>query len=107
MDELLSLAIKAHGGLDRWSAVTSVQAATSITGAIWYLKEHAVYLRPQRLQHRGDLPPIEVDGETWRRLKVTIAYTNVASISTATVTAVTSRLTSSGPQLIPGHQRDR
>jgi hypothetical protein len=38
MNELLSLAIKAHGGLDRWSTVTSVQAATSITGAIWYLK---------------------------------------------------------------------
>jgi len=38
MNDLLSLAIKAHGGLDRWNTVTSVQAATSITGAIWYLK---------------------------------------------------------------------
>src|ERR1700730_11466553 len=38
MNELLSLAIKAHGGLDRWNTVASVQAATSITGAIWYLK---------------------------------------------------------------------
>ena len=38
MNELLALAIKAHGGLDRWNTVMSVQAATSITGAIWYLK---------------------------------------------------------------------
>jgi hypothetical protein len=39
--------------------------------------------------------------------RVRIAYANVASISTATVTAVTPRLTSSGPQLIRGRQRDR
>ena len=38
MNDLLSLAIKAHGGLDRWNTVTSVEAAASITGAIWYLK---------------------------------------------------------------------
>ena len=39
--------------------------------------------------------------------RVRIAYANVASISTATVTAVTPRLTSSGPQLIRGRQQDR
>jgi hypothetical protein len=38
MNDLLSLAIKAHGGLDRWNTVTSVQADASITGAIWYAK---------------------------------------------------------------------
>jgi hypothetical protein len=38
MNELLSLAIDAHGGLDRWRKVTSVEVAASITGAIWYLK---------------------------------------------------------------------
>jgi hypothetical protein len=38
MNELLSLAIEAHGGLDRWNAVGSIQAAASITGAIWYVK---------------------------------------------------------------------
>jgi hypothetical protein len=38
MNELLSLAIKAHGGLDRWRTVESVEVAASITGAIWYLK---------------------------------------------------------------------
>ena len=39
--------------------------------------------------------------------RVRIAYANVASISTAAVAAVTPRLTSSGPQLIRGRQRDR
>jgi hypothetical protein len=38
MDDLLAWAIAAHGGLDRWNQVTSVQFAASITGAIWYLK---------------------------------------------------------------------
>jgi hypothetical protein len=38
MNDLLSLAIKAHGGLDRWNTVTSIQANASITGAIWYAK---------------------------------------------------------------------
>jgi hypothetical protein len=38
MNELLSLAIKAHGGQDRWDKVTSVEVAASITGAIWQVK---------------------------------------------------------------------
>ena len=38
MNELLSLAIKAHGGLDRWQKVKTIEATASITGAIWYVK---------------------------------------------------------------------
>jgi hypothetical protein len=38
MDELLKLALKAHGGLDRWNKVKSIKMKASITGAIWYLK---------------------------------------------------------------------
>jgi hypothetical protein len=38
MNELLSTAIKAHGGMDRWSTVTSVEITASITGAIWHVK---------------------------------------------------------------------
>jgi hypothetical protein len=38
MNELLNLAIRAHGGLDRWNKVTSVEIAATITGAIWYVK---------------------------------------------------------------------
>jgi hypothetical protein len=38
MNDLLELAIKAHGGMDRWNTVASIQAAAGITGAIWYAK---------------------------------------------------------------------
>lgn len=38
MNELLNLALEAHGGLKRWKQVKSIKMAASITGAIWYLK---------------------------------------------------------------------
>jgi hypothetical protein len=38
MTELLNLAVKAHGGLDRWNKVKAIKIAASITGAIWYVK---------------------------------------------------------------------
>src|SRR6202040_1367704 len=38
MSELLDLAVKAHGGLERWNKVRSVKVAASITGGIWYVK---------------------------------------------------------------------
>lgn len=38
MNELLNLAVKAHGGLDRWNKVRSIKVAASITGAIWFVK---------------------------------------------------------------------
>jgi hypothetical protein len=38
MNDLLSIAIKAHGGMDRWNTVRSVEITASITGAIWHVK---------------------------------------------------------------------
>ena len=38
MNELLQLAVRAHGGLDRWNKVKAIKVAASITGAIWYVK---------------------------------------------------------------------
>ncbi len=38
MNDLLELALKAHGGLDRWNELKSVTVNASITGAIWYIK---------------------------------------------------------------------
>src|SRR5277367_6189970 len=38
MTELLELAVRAHGGLDRWRKIRSIQVAASITGAIWFVK---------------------------------------------------------------------
>ena len=38
MNELLELAVAAHGGLDRWNQLKSVNASMSIIGGIWYVK---------------------------------------------------------------------
>jgi hypothetical protein len=38
MDDLLKLAIEAHGGLERWRQFNEVRAKASITGALWHLK---------------------------------------------------------------------
>ena len=38
MDDLLKLAIEAHGGLERWHQFNVVRANVSITGALWHLK---------------------------------------------------------------------
>src|ERR1700730_6740352 len=38
MDDLLKLAIGAHGGLERWRQFNEVKANVSITGALWHLK---------------------------------------------------------------------
>jgi hypothetical protein len=38
MTELLDLAVRAHGGLDRWRQIRSIRVAASITGAIWFVK---------------------------------------------------------------------
>jgi hypothetical protein len=38
MNELLTLAVRAHGGLSRWNRITNLTATASITGALWQLK---------------------------------------------------------------------
>ena len=38
MNQLLELAVTAHGGLDRWNQLKSVNTSMSITGGIWYVK---------------------------------------------------------------------
>jgi hypothetical protein len=43
-NELLDLAVKAHGGLDRWNKVKAVKVAASITGAIWCIKSKGNFL---------------------------------------------------------------
>jgi hypothetical protein len=41
MDDLLKLAIEAHGGLEHWREFNVVRANASITGALWHLKGQA------------------------------------------------------------------
>ncbi len=38
MNELLDIAISAHGGLERWNKINSIRIDASITGAIWVVK---------------------------------------------------------------------
>jgi hypothetical protein len=38
VNDLLKLAIEAHGGLRRWEQLSRFRMAASITGAIWTLK---------------------------------------------------------------------
>jgi hypothetical protein len=45
MNELLNLALKAHGGLDRWNKVKAIKVAASITGAIWFAKGKGDFLK--------------------------------------------------------------
>jgi hypothetical protein len=45
MNELLSLAVKAHGGLERWNKVNAIKVEASITGAIWYVKGKVDFLK--------------------------------------------------------------
>lgn len=39
MDNLLTLAIEAHGGLNAWNKLETLHANVSIGGALWDLKQ--------------------------------------------------------------------
>ncbi len=45
MNELLQLAVDAHGGLKRWNEINSITVAASLTGAIWFVKSQGDYLK--------------------------------------------------------------
>jgi hypothetical protein len=45
MNDLLQLAVKAHGGLERWNQISSITVAASLTGAIWFVKSQGDYLK--------------------------------------------------------------
>jgi hypothetical protein len=49
MDNLLKLAIEAHGGLERWLQFNVVRANASITGTLWHLKGQPDVLKNVRV----------------------------------------------------------
>ncbi len=49
MNDLLALAIEAHGGLDRWNSFSKLQAEVSFGGAIWHVKQQADLLQTQQI----------------------------------------------------------
>jgi hypothetical protein len=61
VDDLLAIAIDAHGGMRRWDRLTRFSAAASITGTIW-----------DRTERPGLLTDVVLDGDTRRqRLRIT------------------------------------
>src|SRR4051794_14247870 len=50
MDELLDIAVAAHGGLDRWNQVKSITVDASITGALFHAKSQADALKNVHLE---------------------------------------------------------
>jgi hypothetical protein len=50
MRDLLEVAVSAHGGLDRWDSVTSIDVAASITGATWFVKGKGDALKNVRFE---------------------------------------------------------
>jgi hypothetical protein len=45
MNDLLKLALEAHGGLARWNKVKAIKVAASITGGIWWVKGKDDFLK--------------------------------------------------------------
>ncbi|WP_219837017.1 hypothetical protein [Paenibacillus sp. R14(2021)] len=50
MNELLDLAVKAHGGLERWKQISKISARTSGKGALWHLKGNPGLLDDYKLE---------------------------------------------------------
>jgi hypothetical protein len=79
MNDLLALAVKAHGGTRRWEEVTRFRASVSITGAIWALKGkpgllHDVVLEGETRDQRLKITPFPWPGRyaTWEPYRQTI-----------------------------------
>jgi hypothetical protein len=45
MNDLLQVAVAAHGGHARWREINTIKVAASITGAIWFVKGQGDYLK--------------------------------------------------------------
>jgi hypothetical protein len=45
MNEVLKLAVEAHGGLDRWNKVKAIKVVAAVTCGIWYVKGKPDFLK--------------------------------------------------------------
>jgi hypothetical protein len=70
MTELLTQALKAHGGLDRWNKVKAIKVAASITGAIWFVKGKGDFLKNVVLtvETRKERVTVEFPGQNKRAI---------------------------------------
>jgi hypothetical protein len=78
MNDLLSFAIEAHGGLARWNKIKSIKVEGSITGAIWYVKTRPDVLKDIAVQVDTQKERVEM----WfpRQDKVTVFQPDVISV---------------------------
>jgi hypothetical protein len=82
MNDLLALAIEAHGGMRRWERIERFRATASITGALWALKGRPgllddVTLAGETLEQRLTITPFPRPGRytTWEPCRQTIETT--------------------------------
>jgi hypothetical protein len=89
MSELLDLAVKAHGGLDRWNKVKAIKVAASITGAIWYVKGKPDVVKNVVLtaETRNERLTVDFNGQN----KIAVFEPNRIVIETATGTFIEAR----------------
>jgi hypothetical protein len=80
MNDLLALAIKAHGGLRRWQQLSRFRAVASISGEMWALKGRpdlleGIVLEGETRDQRMIVSPFPVPGwyTTWEPYRQTIA----------------------------------
>jgi hypothetical protein len=83
VNDLLKLAVKSHGGLQRWEQISRFRAAVSITGAIWELKGKPgllgnVVLEGETRDQRLKITPFPQPGRytTWEPYRQTIETTD-------------------------------
>ena len=89
MNDLLAIAVKAHGGLDRWSKVKAIRIAASITGAIWFVKGKGDFLKEVVLTAETENERVVVDLPRWQ--KRAIFEPDRISIQTMTGSPIESR----------------
>src|SRR5438270_11905382 len=89
MSDLLDLALKAHGGLDRWREVKNLDVRVSLTGALYHLKGY-----PE------GVPNVTVTIDT-RRPAVTISPTTTSKPAASRRSSSMSRGSCSGSIIWP------
>jgi hypothetical protein len=89
VNELLDLAVKAHGGLERWNKVAAIEVAASITGAIWFVKDKGDFLKKVIVtaETRSEHLTVDFPGQNKRA----IFRPNRAVIETADGTVIEAR----------------
>jgi hypothetical protein len=58
MNDLLALAVEAHGSLARWDAFSKLRAEVSVGGAIWQVKQQPDLLKGKLLEIDTQATPI-------------------------------------------------